>query len=144
MNKILEEDTYPLPLISDVMDAVGSAKATIFSSLDLRSAFFQVPVHKDSQKFLTINTYLGKFCFKVLPFGLHSSPCAFQRIMNTILQGLLWECAIPFIDDLIIYSRDVNQHLKHLEQVFQRLRAAGLKLKPSKCTFAWQVITESL
>jgi hypothetical protein len=118
------------------MDAVGSAQATVFSSLDLRSAFWQVPVHKTSQKFLTINTHMGKYCFKVLPFGLHSSPAAFQRIMNTVLRGLLWECAIPFIDDVIVFSKDVPSHMSHLRQIFQRLRRAGLKLKPTKCTFA--------
>ena len=135
MNKILEEDTYPLPLISDVMDAVGSAKATVFSCLDLRSAFWQVPVHPDSQQYLTINTYLGKFCFKVLPFGLHSSPAAFQRVMNTILRGIVWDFAIPFIDDIIVYSKDLESHFDHLIQIFERLRSAGLKLKPTKCSF---------
>ena len=135
MNKILEEDVYPLPLIRDVIDAIGTSKATIYSIVDLRSAFWQIKVHPASQKYLTINTHMGRFAFKVLPFGLHSSPSAFQRLMNTVLRGILWEFAIPFLDDIVIYSKDADSHVAHLEEVFQRLTQAGLKLKPQKCQF---------
>ena len=135
MNKILEEDIYPLPLIRDVLDAIGASKASIYSIVDLRSAFWQIEVHPASQKYLTINTYMGRYAFKVLPFGLHSSPSAFQRLMNTVLRGILWDYAIPFLDDVVIYSNNVQEHLMHLEEIFRRLEAAGLKLKPQKCQF---------
>ena len=135
MNRILEEDVYPLPLIRDVIDALGTSQATIYSIVDLRSAFWQIRVHPASQKYLTINTHMGRFAFKVLPFGLHSSPSAFQRLMNTVLRGILWEFAIPFLDDIVIYSSDPEKHLLDLEEVFKRLTEAGLKLKPQKCQF---------
>ena len=135
MNKILEEDVYPLPLIKDVLDALGSSKAKVFSLIDLRSAFWQIEVHPSSQKYLTINTHMGRYAFRVLPFGLHSSPSAFQRLMNTVLRGILWEYAIPFLDDVIVYSKNAEQHLRHLEEIFKRLRNANLKLKPQKCSF---------
>ena len=135
MNKILEEDVYPLPLIRDVIDAIGTSQSIIYSIVDLRSAFWQINVHPQSQKYLTINTHMGRYAFKVLPFGLHSSPSAFQRLMNTVLRGVLWEFAIPFLDDVVIFSKNASQHLEHLEEVFQRLVDAGLKLKPQKCMF---------
>ena len=135
MNKILEEDVYPLPLIRNIIDALGTSKATIYSIVDLRSAFWQIEVHPSSQKYLTINTHMGRFAFKVLPFGLHSSPSAFQRLMNTVLRGILWDFAIPFLDDVVIFSPDPVSHLFHLEEVFKRLTEAGLKLKPQKCQF---------
>ena len=135
MNKILEEDTYPLPLIRDVLDALGASKASVYSIVDLRSAFWQIEVHPSSQKYLTINTYMGRYAFRVLPFGLHSSPSAFQRLMNTVLRGILWDYAIPFLDDVVVYSENVADHLKHLEEIFCRLQNAGLKLKPQKCQF---------
>ena len=135
MNRILEEDTYPLPLIQEVLDAIGHAQATIYSVVDLRSAFWQISMHPASQKYLTINTHLGRFAFKVLPFGLHSSPAAFQKLMNTILRGIMWDFAIPFLDDVAIFSKDYETHLVHIEEVFKRLKAAGLKLKPQKCQF---------
>ena len=135
MNKILEEDIYPLPLIRDVLDALGSSKAKIFSIIDLRSAFWQIEVHPSSQKYLTINTHMGRYAFRVLPFGLHSSPSAFQRLMNTVLRGVLWEYAIPFLDDVVVYSNNADDHLRHLEEIFRRLQKAGLKLKPQKCNF---------
>ena len=135
INQILEEDTYPLPLIQDVLDSIGQSNSSIYSIIDLKSAFWQVPIHKDSRQFLTINSHLGKFSYKVLPFGLHSSPAAFQRLMNIVLKGINWENAIAFIDDVVVYSSSPQQHLFHLEEVFKRLHEAGLKLKPQKCVF---------
>ena len=135
INEIIEEDTYPLPLIQDVLDAIGQSRSSIYSILDLRAAFWQVPIHPDSRKYLTINSHVGKFCYKVLPFGLHSSPAAFQRLMNTVLKGVAWEFAIAFIDDVVVFSPDPETHLKHLTQIFDRLREAGLRLKPQKCVF---------
>ena len=140
MNKIIVEDTYPLPLIQDVLDAIGYARASIYSIIDLRSAFWQVAVHPSSTKYLTFITYMGRYAFQVLPFGLHSSPAAFQRLMNTILRGLLWEIAIPFLDDIVIFSPDPVSHLKHIRLVFERLQYAGLKLKPQKCSFGMKSI----
>ena len=135
VNQILEEDTYPLPLIQDVLDAIGQSKSSIYSIIDLKSAFWQVPIHKDSRQYLTINSHLGKFSYKVLPFGLHSSPAAFQRLMNIVLRGIAWENAVAFIDDVVVYSSSPESHMIHLEQVFKRLQEAGLKLKPQKCVF---------
>ena len=135
MNKILEEDVYPLPLIRDVLDAIGTSKSTIYSIVDLRSAFWQIEVHPASQKYLTINTHMGRYAFRVLPFGLHSSPSAFQRLMNTVLRGILWDYAIPFLDDIVVYSKNAETHLFHLQEIFKRLEDAGLKLKPQKCEF---------
>lgn len=87
---------------------------------------------KEKTAFITHN---GLYEFNVLPFGLRNSPATFQRLMTHALRGLEWDICLVYIDDLIIFSRTFEDHLHHLEQVFKRLREAGVRLKPSKCYF---------
>lgn len=87
---------------------------------------------KEKTAFITHN---GLYEFNVLPFGLCNSPATFQKLMTHALHGLEWDICLVYIDDLIIFSRTFEDHLHHLEQVFKRLREAGVRLKPSKCYF---------
>ncbi|VDI46486.1 Hypothetical predicted protein [Mytilus galloprovincialis] len=84
--------------------------------------------------------HLGLFQFKRLPMGLKNSPLTFQRVMEAVLRGLNWKSSLVYLDDVIVFSRTFKDHLLHLQQVFERLRNAGLKLHPSKCNFAKQEI----
>ena len=75
----------------------------------------------------------GLFEFQVMPFGLCNAPGTFQRLMEFVLAGLQWQTCLVYLDDVIVYSRDFDEHLKRLREVFEGLRQASLKLKPSKC-----------
>ena len=131
LNNVTVKDSYPLPRIDTCFDALGGAK--YFSTLDLRQGFFQVAMDEESQEKTAFVTRRGVYKFKVLAFGLSNSPAVFQRLMDLVLAGLTWEICLAFLDDIIVMSKDFNQHLERLGQVFDRLRKANLKLKAEKC-----------
>ena len=134
LNKVTRKDRYPLPLIQDIFDQVGGA--SIFTTLDLKAGYWQIPVSKEDIPKTAFVCHKGLYEFKRLPFGLANAPSQFQRIMDKVLAGLVGVCVLVYIDDLVIYSKDEISHAEHLKLVFERLRNAGLKIKPSKCCFA--------
>lgn len=133
LNAVTKKDSHPLPRISEALDALGGARW--FSTLDLRSGYWQIEMAADSKEKTAFITHNGLYEFNVLPFGLCNSPATFQRLMTHVLRGLEWDICLVYIDDLIIFSRNFEDHLKHLEEVFKRLREANVRLKPSKCHF---------
>ena len=133
LNSLTRKDAHPLPLIKDVFDSVGGAK--IFSTLDLRSGYWQIPMAEDSIPKTAFTCHLGLFEFLRMPFGLTNAPAIFQRAMNKVLSGLIGKCCMVYIDDIVVWSSSEEEHAHHLKQVFERIRTAGLQLKPSKCSF---------
>ena len=136
LNAITRKDSFPLPLISDVLDSLSGTQ--YFTSLDMKSGYWQLnldPATKDKSAFVTHN---GLYEFNVLPFGLTNSPASFQRLMGHILRGLEYKFALIYIDDIIIFSKSAEEHLAQLREVFSRLDEANLKLNPAKCEFAKQ------
>lgn len=133
INAITRKDSHPLPRISEALDALGGAQW--FLTLDLWSGYWQIEMDEGSKEKTAFITHNGLYEFHVLPFGLCNSPATFQRLMTHALHGLEWDICLVYIDDLIIFSRTFEDHLHHLEQVFKRLREAGVCLKPSKCYF---------
>ena len=131
-----KKDSYPLPLISEVLDSLTGTQ--YFTTLDLKSGYWQIPLDPATKEKSAFVTHNGLYEFQVLPFGLTNSPATFQRLMGHILRGLEYKSALIYIDDIILFSKSVDEHLKHLEEVFQRLRDANLKLNPKKCEFAKQ------
>ena len=131
LNNLTVKDSYPLPRIDTCFDALGGAR--YFSTLDLRQGYWQVENDSESSDKTTFITRKGSFKFKVLPFGLSNAPAVFQRLLNMVMQDLTWEACLVFLDDIIVISSTFEQHLERLSAVFQRLKAANLKLKPSKC-----------
>ena len=107
--------------------------ATLFSTLDLRQGYWQVELDPRTADKTTFVTRRGSWKFRVLAFGLSNAPAVFQRLMDRVLVGLTWEVCLAFLDDIIVFSRTFEQHLERLGLVFDRLRTANLKLKPSKC-----------
>ena len=77
----------------------------------------------------------GHYQFTVMPFGVCNGPSSFQRLMGIVLKGLQWHGCLVYLDDIIVYGRTFQEHLERLTAVFERLESAGLRLKPSKCTF---------
>ena len=131
LNDVTDKDAYPLPRIDDSLDAL--AGSTLFSTLDLTSGYWQIPLDEDAQNKSAFVTRNGLWKWKVLPFGLTSAPATFERMMETVLRGLHWRTLLIYLDDIVVFSTSVSDHCKRLAQVFERLRSANLKLKPKKC-----------
>ena len=136
LNKVTTKISYPLVRVEDVWDAIGRKSSGLFSIVDLCSGFWQIDLEESSREKTGFVTQNRQFQFCKLPMGLSNSPATFQKAMTDTLGNLLYDCAFSYIDDVIIFSKsDVNAHITDLAKVFQRLRKAGFKLKPSKCTF---------
>ena len=132
LNEITTKDAYPLPRIGQTIDALQSVG--YFSSLDLASGYWHVPVaENDRHKTAFCTPETGPYEFVKMPFGLTNAPASFQRLMNEIFKEDLFKHVLIFLNDLLVYSETPAEHLEHLEKVFKKLRAAGLKLKPKKC-----------
>ena len=127
--------THPLPRIDDLLDALHGAKW--FSTLDLKSGYWQVPIAEQDKEKTAFRTSSGQlYEFNQVPFGLCNAPATFSRLMDRVLAGLHWETCLFYLDDIIVFSSTWEEHLARLREVFERLRHAKLKLGAPKCTFA--------
>jgi len=131
VNLQTKKDSYPLPRIADCLDALGSA--SYFSTFDLRSGYFQIGMDDEDKDKTAFLSRRGSFRFTSMPFGLCNAPSTFQRLMDSTLVGLNYEICLVYLDDIILFSHTVEEHLIRLCILFDRLRKANLKLKPSKC-----------
>ena len=122
----------PLPKIDKLYAKLKGYK--VFSSLDLRLGYYHIRLTDSVKpKSAFILSSLSKYQFNRVPFGLTQAPAYFQKLINDILKGCHF--TMGYLDDIIIYSRSEKEHLEHLEEIFIRLKAAGLKLKLEKCCF---------
>jgi len=133
LNKITKKDHYPLPLISDLLDSPSHAK--IYSEIDLRHAYHLVRIAPGDEWKTGFCTCYGSYKWLVMPFGLTNAPAAFQRFVNTIFADMLDVCVVMYLDDILIYSEDMESHQQHVREVLRRLRLHGLFAKPEKCEF---------
>ncbi|PAA55822.1 hypothetical protein BOX15_Mlig019225g1 [Macrostomum lignano] len=134
LNEVTVKDAVPMPRVDDALEAVHGAK--IFSTMDLHSGFWQVGVRpQDQDKTAFAVPHRGQFRWKVMPFGLVNSPATFTRLMAAVLDKQMWKTCLVYIDDLLVWSTDVDEHLRRLEEIFSKLRQANLCLKPQKCHF---------
>jgi len=131
LNSLTIQDAYPLLRIDKSLYALAGSK--YFSTLDLLSGYWQVPLSSDTQEKAAFIMRGGLWKWKVLPFGLTSTSATFQRLMEQVLSQLHWKTLLIYLDDVIVISPDFKTHISRLREVFKRLRGAGLKLKPSKC-----------
>ncbi len=99
----------------------------MFSTIDIKSAFWEVELHEVSKDMTAFFTPTGHYRFKRMPFGLTNSPLTYMRLMNTVLHGLIGNTANVFLDDILIVSPTKEEHFKKLDLVFSRLTSAGLK-----------------
>ena len=123
----------PWHAIDETLDTLSGS--CIFTTLDLLSGYWQVEVRPEDREKTAVCTSERLFEFNVMPFGLCNAPATFQRLMDCVLAGLHWQSCLVYLDDVLILGRSFSEHLHNLRDVFDRLREAGLKLKPSKCTF---------
>ena len=133
LNQVTRKDAYPLPNITDCIDALSGSGW--FCTLDLASGYWQVEMDDESKPLTAFVTHKGLYQFKVLPFGLTNAPGMFERLMEQILRGLQWEKCLVYLDDIIIFGSDFLTALSNLRAVFERIEAASLRLKPKKCNF---------
>ena len=132
-------DGYPLPRADEMHQAVD--QAVWFSIGDALAGFWQVELDEESRPATAFRTRWGQYQWRVGPMGLMRMPATFQRMMELAVgHDALWVFALVYIDDVLIYSRTFEEHLEHVELVFSRLAASGIKMKPSKCHFAQQQV----
>ena len=131
LNKKTKKDAYPLPLPDEVQDRL--AGSTIFSTLDLQSGYWQLPVNPVDQEKTAFcpGPGMGLYQFRRMPFGLTGAPSSFQRLMDNVLRGLPF--VTIYLNDILIHSQSLLLHKQHLRTVFNRLAAAGLTLRGKKC-----------
>lgn len=139
INAITHKDAYPLPRIDDTLDTLSGAQW--FSTLDLLSGYWQVEVAEEDKPKTAFATREGLYEFNVMPFGLCNAPATFQRLMDLVLAGVQWTQCLVYLDDVIVIGRDFEEHLHNLSVVLQKLKEAGLRLKPRKCSFCRESVS---
>lgn len=131
LNKLIEKDRYPLPLIEDQIDRLGNAK--FFISIDMKNGFYQIPVALDSVKYTAFITPDGHYEFLKMPFGICNGPAVFQRAITKAVQHLKF--LLTYIDDLLIPFTSIEEGLSYLELTIEALSIAGFTINLSKCKF---------
>ena len=132
LNQLLPEDWFPLPLMGDIFDKIGMAKANFYSSLDIVSAFHKLPIAEEDQVKTSFTGPDGKvWMFRGAPFGIRHLSSKFQRVMTSLLGDLPF-CSI-FVDDIVLYATTMEEHTQQVAEVIKRLTAVNLELQPKKC-----------
>jgi hypothetical protein len=138
LNCITWKDRYPLPLISDLLDAGRSTK--VFTKIDLKHAYHLVQIAEGDEWKTTFRTRYGSFEWRVMPKGLTNAPAAFQRFMNDLFSDLLDVNVVVYLGDILIFSENPEDHKWHVREVLKRLRKAGLFVSLKKCAFSVETV----
>ncbi|GBG77921.1 hypothetical protein CBR_g25852 [Chara braunii] len=131
LNAITVKNVEPLPRIDDLLDRVQGCK--YFSKIDLKSSYHQIEVHPDDQYKTTFQTRYGHYEFVMIPFGLTNAPATFQRCINDLFRPWLDKFVVAYLDDILVFSKTLQEHQGHLRQVLEKLREANFKINPKKC-----------
>ena len=138
INAVTKRDVYPLPRIDDLLDMIKGS--TYFSSIDLASGYWQVPMKEESKEITAFRTPHGLYEFNVLPFGLSNAPATFQRMMDKVLQEKIGKGVLVYLDDVLVFGRTFEKHLNNLNDVLSLLEQNQLYCKPEKCHFGFKSI----
>lgn len=131
LNEITVKNKYPLPLISSAFECLQGA--TVFSKLDLRNAYHLMCIKEGNEWKTVFNTHLGHFEYLVMPFGLKNAPTVFQALVNDDLRDFLDGFVFVYLDDILVSSKDIREHVPQVRAVLQRLLENRLYVKAEKC-----------
>ena len=147
LNKLTIKNKYPLPRIDDLFDQLKGA--SIFSKIDLKSGYHQLRIKDVDVHKTTFRTRYGHYEFLVMSFGLTNAPAAFMDLMNRVFRPYMDQFVVVFIDDILVYSNDRENHDTHLRVVLETLRKEQLYAKLSKCefwlngvSFLWHIVSK--
>ena len=131
LNKVTRKFTWPMPKVKDIFSKLNGA--TYFTTLDLRAGYHHIPLDRPFIPKTAFNSPFRKFEYVKVPFGLAQAPAYFQELMTGILKDFPF--TIPYLDNIIIFSKTPQEHLSHISMVFKKLKSANLSMKKSKCSF---------
>ena len=115
----IRDSCYPLPRVDDTLDTLSGAQW--FSTLDLKSGYWQVGLHQEDKEKTAFSTPGGLFQFNVMPFGLSNAPTTFERLMDLVLRDLIWKTCLVYLGDVIVIGKTFEDHLQNLKEVLTRI-----------------------
>jgi hypothetical protein len=133
LNEKTVEDKYPLPRIDEILDNLG--KCTYFTTLDLAQGFHQIEMSTESILKTAFSVNNGHYEYVRMPFGLKNAPSTFQRVMDNVLREYLHKSCFVYMDDVVIFSKSLHEHLVHIKQIFNKLKEFNLKVQLDKSEF---------
>lgn len=133
LNEVTIDDKYPLPNIDSILDKLG--RAQYFSTIDLAKGYHQILINKEDRKKTAFVTPHGLYEFIRMPFGLKNAPATFQRLMNEILRDFINKTCVVYLDDVLIFSTSIQEHIKSISDIFKVLEENKLKIQIDKCNF---------
>lgn len=139
LNDVTSGDAFPLPNICDILDQLGNSK--YFTTLDLANGFHQVRLNPADREKTAFSSNFQHFEFVRMPFGLKGAPSTFQRVMNSVLTGLQGIRCFVYMDDVVVYAKNLADHDSKIREIFDRLSFHNLKLQPEKCNFLQKEIS---
>ena len=133
LNEMTLKDSYPLPRMDDCIDSLGHAE--YFTTLDAYSGYWQMYIRKQDRSKTAFVTHSGTYQYIRMPFGLTNAPASFQRALDMILTNYKWKTCLVYLDDIIVFSNSIEEHIRHVDEILDCLKRSGITLKIKKCKF---------